>query len=255
MSKNIYIITGTSRGIGEAIARRLLKEGNSVYCISRNGNPRLTVEARAKGWDVQDLSLDLTQSGEIRGLIHSIFRDIDEDDAEEIVLINNAGVIHPIREIGGDNLDDAIVRNVTVNLVAAMLVTDAFIEETIDWECSRKIVNMSTGAARRPIAGWSAYCAAKAGLEMYARNIVLEQSEEENPIKVISFSPGVVDTEMQQEIRHAKAEDFPDLAKFRAFKNEGKLLNPGTVAETLIDIIRRDDFGHETLVSIRDILK
>lgn len=253
MKKNVYIITGTSRGIGEAIARKLLSEGNVLYCISRNSNPRLAVEARVKGWTFHDLQLDLIQTNEISALMRSIFRAVHEEDTAQIVLINNAGVINPIREIGANERDEAVIRNVTVNLTAAMLVTDAFVRETEGWTCPRKVLNMSTGAARRPIAGWSAYCASKAGLEMYAHSLVLEQSTQPNPVKVVSFSPGVVDTEMQQEIRHANPNEFPELNKFVNYKKEGMLLNPEAVATTIIEVIGQDNFGEETLVSIRDI--
>lgn len=253
MKKNVYIITGTSRGIGEAIARKLLAEGNILYCISRNSNPRLAVEAEVKGWKFNDLQLDLIQTNEVSGLMRDIFREVDEKATAQIVLINNAGVINPIREIGSNERDEAVIRNVTVNLTAAMLVTDAFVRETDGWSCPRKVLNMSTGAARRPIAGWSAYCASKAGLEMYAHSLVLEQAGKSNPVKVVSFSPGVVDTEMQQEIRHADPNEFPELNKFMDYKKEGMLLNPETVADTIIDVIGQDQFGESTLVSIRDI--
>lgn len=254
MKRNHYIITGTSRGIGEAIAKKLMNDQNVLHCISRNTNPRLAVEARVKGWRLHDYGLDLNDGAKISGLVHDIFRDIWEDDVNEIVLINNAGTIHPIREIGDEEAGEAIMRNVTVNLTAAMLVTDAFVRETEGWTCPRKVLNMSTGAARRPIHGWSAYCAAKAGLEMYARSLTLEQANAPSPIKVVSFSPGVVDTEMQQEIRHADPENFPELERFKDYKEEGKLLNPVLVAETVIDVIHSPGFGAETLVSIRDIL-
>jgi benzil reductase ((S)-benzoin forming) len=253
MKKNIYIITGTSRGIGEAIARKLLAAGNVLYCISRNSNPRLAVESGVKGWKFHDLQLDLIETSEISGVMRDIFRAVDEQETAEISLINNAGVINPIREIGSNERDEAIIRSITVNLTAAMLVTDAFVHETEGWKCPRKVLNMSTGAARRPISGWSAYCAAKAGLEMYAHSLVLEQASNANPVKVVSFSPGVVDTEMQQEIRHANPEEFPELNKFVNYKKEGMLLNPGTVADTIIDLMGQASFGEKTLVSIRDI--
>jgi benzil reductase ((S)-benzoin forming) len=133
-----------------------------------------------------------------------------------------------------------------------MLITDAFVRETQDWKCPKKVLNMSTGAARRPISGWSAYCAAKAGLEMYAHSLVLEQESSPYPVKVVSFSPGVVDTEMQQEIRHADPSIFPELNKFISYKEQGKLLNPEEVADAIIALIHSSDFGTETLVSIRD---
>ncbi|MEM7039189.1 MAG: SDR family NAD(P)-dependent oxidoreductase, partial [Bacteroidota bacterium] len=209
MKKNYYIITGTSRGIGEAIAKALMSPENAVYCISRNPNPALSVEAHVKGWNHKDFALDLHEVSRIGDRVREIFRDIFPEDVNEIILINNAGIIHPIREIGSAEADERIFRNVNVNLTAAMIVTDAFIRETRDFGCPRKIVNLTSGAARRTIHGWSAYCAAKAGLEHFSHCIVDEQRDKPNGVKVMAFSPGVVDTEMQQEIRHADEQSFP----------------------------------------------
>jgi NAD(P)-dependent dehydrogenase (short-subunit alcohol dehydrogenase family) len=60
------------------------------------------------------------------------------------------------------------------------------------------IINVSSGAAYRPLEGWSSYCAAKAGLAMMTRSIALETS---GRIRIFGFSPGTIDTDMQVKIR------------------------------------------------------
>jgi benzil reductase ((S)-benzoin forming) len=252
MKRDYYIITGTSRGIGEALAHHLLGPENVLYCISRNQNPGLTTEAYVKKLAINDIALDLTHYHRIPDVMRDVFRDIDPESVGSITLINNAGVIHPIRRIGESDATERIARNVSVNLTAAMLVTDLFLRETSEFDCPRKVAFITTGAARRIVKGWSAYCAAKAGLEMYVRVLAEEQADEEKPVLLMAFSPGVVDTDMQAEIRNADPNDFPELEKFKQYKENGQLLDADFVALTIVELIKSPEFGKELMVSIKD---
>lgn len=254
MKKHCYIITGTSRGIGEALVRSIMGAKALVFCIARNDNPGLHVEANVKGLDLREVSLDLCDTQKIGAAMKGIFRQVDAESVESITLINNAGTIHPIRQIGDREAREAILRSVTVNLSAAMLITDHFVRETEEWTCPRRVVNLSTGASKRAVPGWSAYCSAKAGLRMYAHCLMEEQTGRENPVKVLSFAPGVVDTEMQAEIRHAEPDAFPELEKFKNLKTQGTLISPGTVADKLLELIHAPNFGEQLEVDVRDLL-
>jgi benzil reductase ((S)-benzoin forming) len=254
MKRKYYIITGTSRGIGEAIAKLVLSPGNVLFCISRNQNPKLSVEAHVKDWPIRDIAFDLNDTGRISEMMRDIFRAIDPEDVAEIILINNAGSIHPIRLIGDQEASEKIVRCINVNLTSTMLITDRFIRETETWTVPRKVVNLSSGAASHTVEGWSAYCAAKAGLEMFARCLVDEQKKHSNPAKVVSFAPGVVNTEMQQEIRNAKVENFPELARFVDMKEKGRLLEPQFVAEQIMALLDKPAFGQQPVLHITDII-
>ena len=254
MKKNYFIITGTSRGIGEALARQAMRAGDVVFCISRNENPSLRVEAMTKEFDLHEITLDLCESSKIPAAVKGIFRQFDEEEVESITLVNNAGTIHPIRQIGSQEAREAIVRNISVNLTAAMLVTEHFVHETQGWSCDRRVVNLSTGAASRAVPGWSAYCSAKAGLKMYAACLAEEQKAHPNPVKIVSFAPGVVDTQMQAEIRHSNPDAFPELTKFKDYKDQGTLISPRTVAEKLLELIRASDFGEQREIDVRDRL-
>lgn len=254
MKKRYYIITGTSRGIGEALARRLLRPENKLICISRTKNPILHSEANAKNLDLKDIELDLADSAKVDEVMRSIFRRMRSEEVEEIVLVNNAGTIHPIRRIGEAEANNGIVNNLTVNLTAAIQITDHFVRATESWACPRKVVNLSTGAATRAVTGWSAYCSAKAGLRMYAHCLSLEQNDRANPVKIVAFAPGVVNTEMQAEIRSANPDSFPELRKFKDYENQGQLLDPFKVAKKLIELISSPEFGTDLEVDVRNML-
>jgi NAD(P)-dependent dehydrogenase (short-subunit alcohol dehydrogenase family) len=113
------------------------------------------------------------------------------------LLINNAGIITPIGAL--HETDSAEwARNLHVNLAGAAAVTHAVLPEMLAAKRGT-IINISSGAAHRPLPGWSAYCAAKAGLAMLTRSLAADYSEA--GIRVFGFAPGLVDTEMQETIR------------------------------------------------------
>ncbi len=114
----------------------------------------------------------------------------------------------------------------------------------------RRIVNISSGAARRPIFGWGAYCAAKAGLDMASRVAQLEAATRGHPVEVSSLAPGVIDTGMQETVRGASPEDFVDVERFRAMKTEGTLRSAADVAA---DILRLEAAGKLQGDAIQDL--
>ena len=92
------------------------------------------------------------------------------------MLINNAGVIAPVGPLERADAGE-IERNLAVNLVAPMLLMRRFLRATASRSPLRRIINISSGAGRRPIFGWGAYCAAKAGLDMATRVVALEAAD------------------------------------------------------------------------------
>ena len=254
MKKNYYIITGTSKGIGQALAYALLDPENVLFCISRTQNPRLTYKARAVDCDVTDIELDLNDWGKIRETMHHIIREISQDEVASLNLINNAGTIHPIKHIGTTARNEEIAKNIHVNLLAPMLITEGFIGETRDWQVEKRVVHLSSGAAKYPVDAWSAYCSAKAGLDMFARCLALEEKDKQFPVKVVGFAPGVVNTEMQEEIRETNPDDFAEVSRFKGYHSNGDLISPETVAKKILETLGNEDFGKETLVSIRDMM-
>ena len=88
--------------------------------------------------------------------------------------------------------------NIETNLIAAFQATQTAMRHMVA-KGGGTIVNLSSGAAHRPMEGWSAYCAGKAGLAMLTRAIHEEYAAQ--GIRVFGFAPGVVDTDMQGSIR------------------------------------------------------
>ena len=121
--------------------------------------------------------------------------------------------------------------------MAAQLLTNTLFSLPLLSRMRVQVLNISSGAALKPKAGWAMYCAAKAGNEMFFH--VLAAQYEDNPhVEVANVNPGIMDTQMQASIRSASEEQFPELARFIGFKDEGKLVQPETVAASILNLYR-----------------
>ncbi|MGM0897387.1 MAG: SDR family NAD(P)-dependent oxidoreductase [Bacillota bacterium] len=223
-----YIITGASKGIGLALSKQLAESGHRVIGVAR------TEPADWAG----DLFIthDLTDIAGISAVIARASKEISQD-SEAITLVNNAGTVEPIGFAAANDGRD-IEKSITLNLTAPMALSSAFLRETETVEI-RRIVNISSGAGRKQVQGWSAYCAGKAGLDHYTTCL---DAEYEN-LKAVSVAPGIIDTGMQEKIRESGEEDFPQIEHFRDYKRSGKLSSPEDTASGLIQLMQRTDFN------------
>lgn len=191
----VALVTGGSGGIGECVARVLAAEGAAVAVTAR----RLEACEKVARSILQDggravaLRCDVTDYGAVEEAI----RQTEGALGRPTILVNNAGVIDPIARLEASDPAEW-ARNITINLVGAYNAVRAFLP-VLKTNGGGVIVNVSSGAAHRPLEGWSAYCAGKAGMAMLTRSIALE--EEGSGIRVYGFQPGTTDTEMQVTIR------------------------------------------------------
>jgi NAD(P)-dependent dehydrogenase (short-subunit alcohol dehydrogenase family) len=133
-----------------------------------------------------------------------------------------------------------------------MLLTSAFLRATQSWKAQRKVLNISSGLGRRPMASQAVYCAAKAGMDLFTRCVALEEASQPNGAKVCSLAPGVIDTDMQVHLRAADASQFPDIGNFIGLKSKGALSSPAEAAARVLAILARPDFGSNPLADVRD---
>jgi len=96
------------------------------------------------------------------------------------------------------------------------------------------------------------YCAAKAGMDHFSRAVALEEAAAPNGARIVSLAPGVIDTDMQVQLRGASAENFPDRTRFERLKNEGMLDSPETAAAKVLKYLAREDFGSNPVADVRD---
>ncbi len=255
------IVTGASRGLGAAFAAQLLSPQRRLVCIARAASPQLEAQARAAGAPLEYVRHDLSDVAGTESLARDLFaRLADEARASaasaqgawrRIVLINNAGVIEPIAPI--EQLDAARIRfAMDVNLLAPMVLTSRFLEATRSLQIERRVLNISSGAGRRPTEGWSVYTTSKAALDMYTRCVKAEQAMQPHPARVVSLAPGVVDTTMQATVRSADPTTSPTVARLRAVKEAGGLATPEDTARRILAYLDRADFGDKEIDDIRE---
>ncbi|RMG26443.1 MAG: (S)-benzoin forming benzil reductase [Bacteroidetes bacterium] len=250
-----YIITGTSRGIGEALAYALLSAENRLYCISRTPNRELQMEAEATHCALRYYQQDLAHTYDALHLMGVILEDLSRNEVQSVTFIQNAALLEPVAPVGkAGNEPEQLVQHINVNLSTPMLMTHEFVRRTQEWAVPKKLLNISSGAARKPRHAWSAYCSTKAGLEMYSRCLALEQSYEPHPLRVASVAPGVVDTAMQEILRAQQEENFREVGRFRQLKEEGKLWTPDFVANELLKLLKAPNFGEEVVLDLRDLV-
>ncbi|MGE6376232.1 (S)-benzoin forming benzil reductase [Peribacillus muralis] len=246
-----FIITGASKGLGAAIAKQCLWTGDRCVLISRTIDTAFEVLASRSGSKLSFISTDLKETEKLSSLVKEILTEVDEKS--DLYFINNAGIIDPIKPIG--NLgQECLESSMKVNFMAPIVLTDEFIKQTSDSDRKKVVVNISSGAAKNPYHGWAAYCSTKAGLEMFTRVAGLEQDKAPFPVCLISFSPGVMDTEMQGTIRSADEHDFVDRDKFQDYKEKGMLRSPELVAETLLQLIEGEDLENGKFYDIKDLI-
>lgn len=191
----VALITGASRGLGEGVARAMADQGAAVMLVARDGAAVATVarEISASGGRAEALACDVADYGSVTGAVTATRERLGRLD----MLVNNAGVIEPIADLATSD-PAAWANNIQVNLVGAYNVVRAVLGDMLEGG-GGTIVNVSSGAAHRPLEGWSAYCAGKAGLAMVTRAIALETAG--RGIRIFGFSPGTIDTDMQVKIR------------------------------------------------------
>lgn len=231
--QKVAIITGTGGGIGKATAELLLKEGYLVYGYSRTNkiqHPNFTFT-----------KIDLSNLDAVKQL------QFPKESQQDILLINNAATIGSIVPFDKKETSD-IIQEYYLNLVAPTILCKKFI--TTYPEDKKLLINIGSGAGNSPIQSWSTYCATKAALDMLT-GVIAEENHKN--LTVFSVHPGVVDTNMQSEIRNSDPKNFPLLSKFSDYYIQNELESTKIVALKLLHIIQNSNKFKQNILSIRDV--
>lgn len=214
------IITGVSRGLGKGFLGFLISSPNKVVCVGR----------RLPDSSVTDKVIFLKRD---MGEDFLSFRPHEigiVEDTSEVVLINNASTIEPIASVGYFT-EEEVQKSLSVNYIYPVCMINILVDFCRAANIPFRIINISTGAALSPFAGWSLYCSAKAAIRMFLDCL----SRENDGVSVKHIDPGVMDTDMQETIRNASAEHFPEKDRFVKFKNEKILKSPQLAARLILE--------------------
>lgn len=242
MAKRAAIVSGHSRGLGAAIAEHLLARDIRVLGVSRKGNPDL---AKRFGGALREAELDLADPDVVARWLAGDALPRFLGGSDLALLVNNAGVLQPIGPLETQDAD-AVTRAVIVNVGAPLAFSASFVAATANTR-ERRVLHISSGAARTPFAGWSVYCATKAALDLHARAVALDRTPR---LHIVSLAPGVIDTAMQAEIRASTEAHFPDRQRFVELKEGGTLKDAGKTGGAVVDFLLSESFGKEPIAEL-----
>jgi benzil reductase ((S)-benzoin forming) len=225
------IVTGTTSGIGAAVAVELLRRGWMVAGIARRSS---AIDHPA----YRHLSLDLADVERATAAIEAELSPVVSTSHRRVGLVNNAaegGTLGPLETLQPARL----LHTDALNAVAPMWLM-GFVVRHVPAGASLRIVNVSTGAAVHPFPGLAAYSASKAALRMAGMVLAAEL---ESPLRktpapadtaILSYEPGIVDTEMQTAARARPLDQFPWGRLFHDFADEGRLVPPQAPAADVV---------------------
>ncbi len=231
----LAILTGGSSGLGLALHGQLQQQGWRVLEFSRRAPHAGSVR------------LDLAEPGAVESVVKpALARWVDtlgpDPAIDELVVIGNAGRLDPIGPVARQDPAE-VLANLQANFSSAILFQAAVIGQFQHLACRKVLASVSSGAALRGLAGWSLYCAAKAGLENFIRAVAAEQACQPHPFIAVNIDPGVMDTAMQALIRQQAPDDFPDVARFIRRQADGELRPPEAVAAAILRILALPDLA------------
>ncbi|MDC7698200.1 SDR family NAD(P)-dependent oxidoreductase [Vogesella indigofera] len=241
---NGYVVTGASRGLGAALTAQLLRDGGRVVAVARD------CSALPEHPQLITLDADLADSSLLPLLLERALAALG--DCDSLTLINNAGTVQPIAQVGAYP-PGAAEQAIALNLTAPLLLCDAFVAHSAGHGGVRRVLNISSGAAANPYPGWSVYCASKAGVDHFTRTLAAEQQGAAKPLLAVSLYPGVIDTSMQGEIRAADPAQFPHKPRFDALKADGQLTSPAAAAAAIVTYLHSAAFGSVPVLDIRQL--
>lgn len=217
---NYIIITGCTSGVGRAFhdnINSLISSDTQCIFLGRE------LQRIIKNTSHVYYEIDLSQESEIDWSGVFFLGNI-----KNITFISNAGIIQPLGKITVDKYD-LLNASTNINLISPVKLISSLVLWSKKNKLNLKVINVTSGAALRPIAGWATYCMTKAGMRMFLDVVAMEHEH----VEIIHFDPGVIDTNMQKSIRSANVQDFPNVDRFIEFAGKGQLRSAIDVATEL----------------------
>jgi NAD(P)-dependent dehydrogenase (short-subunit alcohol dehydrogenase family) len=233
----LAIVTGTSAGIGEAVARDLVARDWTVVGIARRPSPLTHPSYHHLRFDLASVTADAADlEGQLAPLLGSGTR-------RRIGLVNNAAAAEGLMPVA--RLDPAMLARVyAVNVIAPVWLM-GLVMRASPRNAAVRIVNVSSGAATTGFPGLAAYGSAKAALRLAGMSLASEfdsakTQEARRDAAILSYEPGVVETDMQRYARSRSPEEFPWVSMFQDFAARGLLVPAERPAAEIVAFLESD---------------
>lgn len=245
----LVVLTGASRGLGQGIAAQYLAQGAFVLGLARHHATELKAGDTFEQWPV-DLADPLPVAARLGAWLAEFEARAGGQPPSRVRLIHNAAMLSEPGDIAGSDPAN-LAQSLRIGLEAPIALTAAFLRATAHWPADRRVLFVSSGLGRRAMAGSAAYCAQKAGLDHFARALALEEEARPGGARVASVAPGIIDTDMQKQLRGADPVRFKAQGTFAGFHADGALDSPAAAAAKLIALLERDDYGANPVADVR----
>ncbi len=242
VGRSLVWISGASAGIGAALAASIPFPAARVIDLSRRG-----------GGSAEHFKADLADPADWVRVEEHFAAEAAGFAGDRVVFVHNAGTVVPIGP--AESVDaEAYTQAVLLNSAAPQILGRAFLRATAGLDCERHLVMLTSGAAKKPYPGWSAYNAGKAAVDHWVRTVGAEQDARTagSGCRVIAIAPGVVDTAMQGEIRAVDEDAFPAVERFRELQRSGGLISPEEAAAGIWSLFDRS-FPNGSVLDLRDL--
>ncbi|XP_022360263.1 sepiapterin reductase [Enhydra lutris kenyoni] len=256
LGRAVCVLTGASRGFGRALApllARLLSPGSVMVLSARNDEALRQLEAELDaarpGLRVVRVPADLGVQADLQRLLGAVRELPRPEGLQQVLLINNAGTLGDVSKGLVDLADPAEVNNYwALNLTSMLCLTSSILKAFPDSPgLSRTVVNVSSLCALQPFKGWGLYCSGKAARDMMFQVLAAE----EPGVRVLSYAPGPLDTDMQQLARETSMD--PDLRnRLQDLKTKGELVDCKMSAQKLLSLLQKDTFKSGAHVDFYD---
>jgi benzil reductase ((S)-benzoin forming) len=238
----VVVITGASRGLGASVAANLGRRGAALGLCART---RPDVPDGVDPERVLATAVDVADADQVETFASAV-----EDRFGPIDLwINNAGLLGPIAP--ARDADPADVREaLLVNIAGVMAGSATFARRARTWPSGRRVlVNVSSGAATSVYPGWSTYGPTKAAVDHYSRHVAAEEPD----LVVHAVAPGVVDTDMQAQIRASDEASFPAIERFHEIHASGSWNDPDWITDHLVGLLAGTWEPADVVVRVPDV--
>lgn len=224
--KKLCLLVGGSKGLGLALLEKYSGAEFRVEEFSRSGTGETHTDvdlARRESIDVLDQR----------------FTQLAEESWDEVHLVINAGSLFPIGPLHMSE-PKQWWQSIDINFTMPITILGRFQTVFKDIEARKVAAFVSSGAASHAFHGWSLYGANKAGVDQFLASMALEQAKQPFPIFCASLNPGVMDTDMQAQIRSSSEDQFSDVQGFIERYESGGLVAPEVVAENIFVALNGD---------------
>nr|XP_033809447.1 sepiapterin reductase [Geotrypetes seraphini] len=259
LGRALCVLSGASRGLGRSLALQLcpqLGAGSVLLLLARNEQALVELEAELKGRCPEVLvrcvaQADLATEAGLQRALSAVRELAGAGEVQQLIVVNNAGSLGNVSKFFVDFSDPVEVNNYfALNITSALCLTSTVLQKFPKHSGLRRtVVNISSLCALQPFKSWTLYCTGKAARDMMFQVLAVEEPD----VRVISYAPGPLNTDMQ-ELARTESGDLELCQMLIDLKNKGGLIDCDVSSQKLVKLLLEDKFESGAHIDFYDIV-